>query len=217
MNVNANLCLCTPRRHMGKRSAVLRIPNLEISCRLVISNTVQMLYPRDKASCIHRRVGSGAGLDIWKTERPLALARYRPRFFGQPARSLVSIPTDIYMPHDVMSVKCSFLFWTHGKWSLEALSTFPVYSQPTVTPHSIPLWATSVSHTLLSLTKFIKWWSLTMFICVERVEDYRNKLQLVGYVQGLIRHTFHGLTVHFHCVFGTWRRVWHLQAKGPVA
>jgi hypothetical protein len=45
-------------------------------------------------------------------------------------------------------------------------------------------------------------------ICTKRAEDYRNMLQPVGYVEGLlINHTFHGLAVQFPCVLGTRRTV----------
>jgi len=106
---------------------------------------LQMLYSTDESSCNHPGwVGPGAGPDICKTDRPLALARYRPRFLGKPASSLVTIPIEISLPHDECHTHRKLVPildpWKVGSGKLgeKALSTFLLYSQPTVTAHSSP-------------------------------------------------------------------------------
>jgi len=90
-----------------------------------------------------------------------------------------------------------------GLWKVSRKGTQPVPSiQPTYCYSSFrPLWPTSISPKRLSLAKFIKWLSLTTFICIERVEDYRNMLQLVGYVEELIQLAFHGLSTDSLCAW----------------
>jgi len=60
-----------------------------------------------------------------------------------------------------------------GLWkvSREGTQHFPSIQPPYCNSSFHPLWPTSISPTRLLLAKFIKWLSLTTFICIERVED----------------------------------------------
>ena len=81
---------------------------------------------------------------ICKTDRPFALARYRPWFLGKPARRLVTMPTELPLPHDECHARKKLVpildqrKVVSGKLVQKALSTFLLYSQTIVTAHSIP-------------------------------------------------------------------------------